>query len=231
MILGEEAGEVNPAELHEAVNILWGLSTPDALFSIPADATPITMPPALSQVLMTGLLQAAQITGGWFLTSGLDVGVAHLLGTYRRRLGNTNPCIGILALNRLQTGLEQRLLSAKPGSAPVRTNGDEALEPHHSHFLISSLGVPRGKQHQDPVQDPVQDPEQDPVQDPKQDPKQDLPEGFDTRLGGRELRGLRNTELPMRHRWEAWMQRTHRVPRVLLAFAGGRQTFDAVVQV
>ena len=52
------ARDAQPRALTDGVAKHWGLELPDALFSIPPDDTPVTVPPSLSKTLMAGLHQA-----------------------------------------------------------------------------------------------------------------------------------------------------------------------------
>ena len=76
----------------------------------------------LNTVLGDGLAHVVAEEGITVVTGGTDAGIFHLFGEGLARWGRTAPCVGV-AMDALVT---------RPG----HPQGEAALEPHHSHFLL-----------------------------------------------------------------------------------------------
>jgi hypothetical protein len=78
----------------------------------------------LAAALADGVAQVVAAEGITVITGGTDAGIFQLFGQGLARWGRTAPCIGVAVASRV----------VRPG----HPDGDAALEPNHSHFVLTA---------------------------------------------------------------------------------------------
>ena len=84
-------------------------------------------------MLPRGLASAVDITSGWVLSGGVDVGVMRQIGSGLRAAGSISPCIGFAPLKALSQDIRD---SAATATTPHKVDKHTILEAHHSHFIL-----------------------------------------------------------------------------------------------
>lgn len=113
--------------------------------------------------VVEGLIKAAHIAKGWLFSTGLDFGMAHMVGglVARNRHVCESPLIGVAAWrtvqNKEQLEKNTKGLSARKGDKRVYADAKPSddmdkisLQPNHTHFML--LGVAEGED--DPMDPP-----------------------------------------------------------------------------
>jgi hypothetical protein len=127
---GSQAQIVHVPQHTPAPQIVAALELPPPRALLIFNGGTAKLPPALQQrlrdVIVSGLARAvveAQLT---VLTGGTDAGIFSLLGQGLASRGRSAPCIGVTV--------------AEPVTWPGKADGEAALEPHHSHFVLVNEG-------------------------------------------------------------------------------------------
>ncbi|XP_078514890.1 transient receptor potential cation channel subfamily M member 2-like isoform X1 [Lissotriton helveticus] len=141
-----------PEVLYDMMRTQWKLKVPNLLISVTGGAENIYMDPRLEKCFSWGrLVEAAQSTGAWIITSGCNVGVAKLVGKaawifrYRGRGHHEIVTIGIAPWGALHN---RDGLIRKEGGLPAKYHvdvnnqgGHLSLDDNHSHFILVDDGT------------------------------------------------------------------------------------------
>eukprot|EP00735_Rhodelphis_limneticus_P013732 TRINITY_DN7688_c0_g1::TRINITY_DN7688_c0_g1_i1::g.18577::m.18577 TRINITY_DN7688_c0_g1::TRINITY_DN7688_c0_g1_i1::g.18577 ORF type:complete len:1325 (-),score=524.01,sp/Q2WEA5/TRPM1_RAT/26.08/2e-109,Ion_trans/PF00520.26/1.7e-11,Ank_2/PF12796.2/0.062,Ank_2/PF12796.2/5.8e+03,PKD_channel/PF08016.7/0.077,Ank_4/PF13637.1/0.36,Ank_4/PF13637.1/3.5e+03,Ank_4/PF13637.1/1e+04,Ank_3/PF13606.1/0.32,Ank_3/PF13606.1/1.5e+04,Ank_3/PF13606.1/1.1e+04 TRINITY_DN7688_c0_g1_i1:302-4276(-) len=143
----------NPNDLKKLFEAYWEVREPKLLISVTGGAQDFSLPPALRQGFMRGLMKTATSTSAWIVTGGTDAGVMKYVGEAAALYGPDVPVIGIATwgiVSHRDTLLNVARTHTRPPkalSSPVlyvkqEPNGmaQAALDPNHTHFIMVDDG-------------------------------------------------------------------------------------------
>ncbi|KAM6980492.1 transient receptor potential cation channel subfamily M member 5 [Aplochiton taeniatus] len=141
------SSSADPVLIYQMLTEQWGLSPPHLVVALVGGDELAQMKPWLRDTVRKGLVKAAQSTGAWILTNGLQFGITKHLGQAVRdhSLASTSSkvrvvAIGIAPWNSIHN--REALLTAKPEQPVVYEPQDlphgsvYSLDGHHSHFVL-----------------------------------------------------------------------------------------------
>lgn len=131
----------------------WKLEKPNILISVTGGAQNFVMKPKLKDVFRQGFIKAAQSTGAWIITGGMNAGVMKHIGEaikyYTLKHGSkySIPLIGVApwgcVLNRDCLIGESGKWPAKYTTVAGKMTIECPLDPNHTHFLLIDNGSVR----------------------------------------------------------------------------------------
>ncbi|XP_032297316.1 transient receptor potential cation channel subfamily M member 6 isoform X1 [Coturnix japonica] len=132
--------------LHLMVNE-WQMELPKLVISVHGGTENFKLPPKIKQVFSKGLVKAAETTGAWIITEGINSGVSRHVGDALK--GRTSPYLRkICAVGIPPWGIieNQRDLIGKDVVCLYQTLGNplsklSTLNSMHSHFLMADDGT------------------------------------------------------------------------------------------
>ena len=92
------AEDMNAAMVSKLLLNVWKLPVPNLLISVLGGTTDFELQPKVKQSIKTGLVQAAETTGAWIITNGLNCGASKEVGSALKnafKRNNRIPCIGV----------------------------------------------------------------------------------------------------------------------------------------
>ncbi|XP_038639896.1 transient receptor potential cation channel subfamily M member 4-like [Scyliorhinus canicula] len=145
------SSDTDPAIVYTLITHFWGIPPPNLVVSVVGGEGGLKMKTWLKDILRRGLVKAAQSTGAWIMTSGLQVGIGKYVGQAVRdhATANTRSNAKVVAMGIAPWGIvyeKDRLVNPK-GSFPVQyTVGSErgaehALDENYSAFLLVDDGT------------------------------------------------------------------------------------------
>ncbi|XP_061115892.1 transient receptor potential cation channel subfamily M member 6 isoform X3 [Conger conger] len=129
----------------------WQMDMPKLVLSVHGGADSFPLPPRVRQAFSKGLVKAAETTGAWILTEGMNTGVSRYVGDAVKQHGTHDfrkrYVVGIAAWGVIEN---QSDLLGKEVVRPYQTVGNPlskrtCLNGLHSHFLLVDDGT-LGKQ-------------------------------------------------------------------------------------
>ena len=88
----------NAATVHRLLLYHWKLPTPTLIISVLGGTGDFELQPKVKQAIKNGLVKAAETTGAWIITNGLNCGASKEVGSALKnafKRNNRIPCIGI----------------------------------------------------------------------------------------------------------------------------------------
>uniref|UniRef100_A0A914LE80 TRPM SLOG domain-containing protein n=1 Tax=Meloidogyne incognita TaxID=6306 RepID=A0A914LE80_MELIC len=156
----------DPADIMNLMERLWGLERPRLVISVHGGTSDFNVPEKLGRVFREGLLKAAETTGAWVLTSGLDSGVVKHVAKaldeagISARMRSRIVTVGIAPWGMLQRreqliGHDTHVVydrqnstntpiispSNERGESPKTTFGGVPLNDRGSYFLLADNGT------------------------------------------------------------------------------------------
>ncbi|XP_051898955.1 transient receptor potential cation channel subfamily M member 4-like isoform X2 [Pristis pectinata] len=143
--------DTDPAIVYNLITQSWRIPPPNLVVSVVGGDANLKMKAWLKDILRQGLVKAAQSTGAWIMTSGLQVGIGKYVGEAVRdhATASTHTATKVVAMGIAPWGIvynKNRLVNPK-GSFPVRytvSNDEEAqhaLDDNYSAFLLVDNGT------------------------------------------------------------------------------------------
>ncbi|XP_055519359.1 transient receptor potential cation channel subfamily M member 4-like [Leucoraja erinacea] len=147
------SSDTDPAIVYSLITQSWGIPPPNLVVSVVGGDANLKMKAWLKDILRQGLVKAAQSTGAWIMTSGLQVGIGKYVGEAVRdhATASTHTATKVVAMGIAPWGLiykKQRLINTK-GSFPIRytvtseESARHALDDNYSAFLLVDDGTNR----------------------------------------------------------------------------------------
>uniref|UniRef100_UPI00398E55D5 transient receptor potential cation channel subfamily M member 4a n=1 Tax=Pristiophorus japonicus TaxID=55135 RepID=UPI00398E55D5 len=144
------SSDTDPAIVYTLITQFWGIPPPNLVVSVVGGEGNLKMKTWLKDILRRGLVKAAQSTGAWIMTSGLQVGIGKYVGEAVRdhATASTQSTAKVVAMGIAPWGIvydKKRLVNPK-GSFPVKyaVSGDKealhALDDNYSAFLLVDDG-------------------------------------------------------------------------------------------
>ncbi|XP_072527477.1 transient receptor potential cation channel subfamily M member 5 [Salminus brasiliensis] len=141
------SSSTDPVLIYQLLIEQWGLSPPHLVVALVGGDELDQMKPWLRDTVRKGLVKAAQSTGAWILTNGLQFGITKHLGQAVRdhSLASTSSKVRVVAIGIAPwTMIHNRelLVSAKPDQPASYPTEDlphgsvYSLDCHHSHFIL-----------------------------------------------------------------------------------------------
>ncbi|XP_041034022.1 transient receptor potential cation channel subfamily M member 4a isoform X3 [Carcharodon carcharias] len=145
------SSDTDPAIVYTLITQFWGIPPPNLVVSVVGGEGSLKMKTWLKDILRQGLVKAAQSTGAWIVTSGLQVGIGKYVGQAVRdhAMANTRSTAKVVAMGIAPWGIvykKDRLVNPK-GSFPVQytvgsdKEADHALDDNYSAFLLVDDGT------------------------------------------------------------------------------------------
>ncbi|XP_067830631.1 transient receptor potential cation channel subfamily M member 4-like isoform X2 [Heptranchias perlo] len=145
------SSDTDPAVVYTLITQYWGIPPPNLVVSVVGGEGNLKMKTWLKDILRRGLIKAAQSTGAWIMTSGLQVGIGKYVGEAVRdhATASTQTTAKVVAMGIAPWGIvydKKRLVNPK-GSFPVQytVSSDEeaehALDDNYSAFLLVDDGT------------------------------------------------------------------------------------------
>ncbi|XP_078387781.1 transient receptor potential cation channel subfamily M member 4a isoform X1 [Cetorhinus maximus] len=145
------SSDTDPAIVYTLITQFWGIPPPNLVVSVVGGEGSLKMKTWLKDILRQGLVKAAQSTGAWIVTSGLQVGIGKYVGQAVRdhAMANTRSTAKVVAMGIAPWGIvykKDRLVNPK-GSFPVQytvgseKDADHALDDNYSAFLLVDDGT------------------------------------------------------------------------------------------
>ncbi|XP_053120633.1 transient receptor potential cation channel subfamily M member 4 [Hemicordylus capensis] len=141
----------DPAAAYALVTHHWKIPRPNLVVSVVGGEGEVRVRAWLKDVLRKGLVKAAQSTGAWIMTGGLQAGVGRHVGEAVRdhTTASTNPSTHVVAMGIAPWGIvEQRRCLVNPkGSFPARYPRTTPVSPfcpldaNHSAFFLVDNGT------------------------------------------------------------------------------------------
>ncbi|ESO08545.1 hypothetical protein HELRODRAFT_190762 [Helobdella robusta] len=124
----------------ELMRKYWTMDKPNLLLSVTGGAQNFTMKPRLKEVFRQGFIKAAQSTGAWIITGGMNAGVMKHVGEavrdYTLKHGRIAPWGCILNRESLMSSTGTGCWPANYSSVASSVTKECPLDPNHSHFIL-----------------------------------------------------------------------------------------------
>ncbi|XP_075251277.1 transient receptor potential cation channel subfamily M member 1-like isoform X3 [Convolutriloba macropyga] len=133
----------NAATVHRLLLYHWKLPTPTLIISVLEGTGDFELQPKVKQAIKNGLVKAAETTGAWIITNGLNCGASKEVGSALKnafKRNNRIPCIGITPWGIVQ-GRENLIGPDQKVRYYSRKAEVGKLNAHHSHFLLADNGL------------------------------------------------------------------------------------------
>ncbi|XP_043535645.1 transient receptor potential cation channel subfamily M member 4a [Chiloscyllium plagiosum] len=145
------SSDTEPAIVYTLITQFWGIPPPNLVVSVVGGERSLKMKTWLKDILRRGLVKAAQSTGAWIMTSGLQVGIGKYVGQAVRdhATANTRSTAKVVAMGIAPWGIvyeKERLVNPK-GSFPVEytissdKEEEHTLDDNYSAFLLVDDGT------------------------------------------------------------------------------------------
>ncbi|XP_060705253.1 transient receptor potential cation channel subfamily M member 4a isoform X5 [Hemiscyllium ocellatum] len=145
------SSDTEPAIVYTLITQFWGIPPPNLVVSVVGGERSLKMKTWLKDILRRGLVKAAQSTGAWIMTSGLQVGIGKYVGQAVRdhATANTRSTAKVVAMGIAPWGIvyeKERLVNPK-GSFPVEytissdKEEEYTLDDNYSAFLLVDDGT------------------------------------------------------------------------------------------
>ncbi|XP_067876114.1 transient receptor potential cation channel subfamily M member 4a [Heterodontus francisci] len=145
------SSDTDPAIVYTLITQFWGIPPPNLVVSVVGGEGNLKMKTWLKDILRRGLVKAAQSTGAWIMTSGLQVGIGKYVGQAVRdhATASTRSTAKVVAMGIAPWGIvhEKNSLVNPKGSFPVKytVSSDKeavyALDDNYSAFLLVDDGT------------------------------------------------------------------------------------------
>ncbi|XP_076125651.1 transient receptor potential cation channel subfamily M member 6 [Alosa pseudoharengus] len=125
----------------------WQMELPKLVISVHGGAENFALPLKVSQAFCKGLIQAAESTGAWIFTDGINTGASRYVGEAMKEYGTHDLCkrntLGITPWGAIENHTD---LIGKDVLRPYQTVGNPlskraCLNGFHSHFLLVDDGT------------------------------------------------------------------------------------------
>ncbi|XP_069764715.1 transient receptor potential cation channel subfamily M member 4-like isoform X2 [Narcine bancroftii] len=145
------SSDTDPATVYNLITQSWDIPPPNLVVSVTGGDAQLKMKAWLKDILRRGLVKAAQSTGAWIMTSGLQMGIGKYVGEAVRdhATASTHTASKVVAMGIAPWGIvsnKERLVNPK-GSFPVQymvsndTDAQHALDDNYSAFLLVDNGT------------------------------------------------------------------------------------------
>ena len=92
--------ETTPSTVTHLLMKIWKLPLPTLIVSVHGGARDFELQPKIKPMIKNGLIKAAETTGAWIITNGLNCGASKEVGSAVKNAFRRNhriPCVGIAA--------------------------------------------------------------------------------------------------------------------------------------
>ncbi|XP_062918446.1 transient receptor potential cation channel subfamily M member 4-like [Mobula hypostoma] len=145
------SSDTDPAIAYNLITQSWKFTPPNLVVSVVGGDAELKMKAWLKDILRQGLVKAAQSTGAWIMTSGLQMGIGKYVGEAVRdhTTASTHTATKVVAMGIAPWGIvyNKNCLVNPKGSFPVRytvsndTEAQYALDDNYSAFLLVDNGT------------------------------------------------------------------------------------------